>query len=440
MNPRMLRALTLIAAFAAAAVQAGCSKHVTDATSPATAPPAQQVANIPPDTWFAGPDPNDPAAQWQTDPGPFGGRYITWPNGTVWYDIPGVPNSMLSADSLKVLPSHRPEHRTFVEIYADRMWLRQEGDTVHINSHVIFPTGGSDPDSPYSVMVIPELLPFGLGPAPVLTPGPPNGSPIGFRFLLELRDVLGRVDQPSESSTYPFFDPRSQFQYPIINGGCGVTEAGRAYAVARAVDGDSAVDRRIDHQPGGAVGIVDRVEAGTGSAEDQALRSKILTFYVDHPARLLRESPGFFPPAHQVFASRTVNALNLLASDDDPYDALSHVEQYSHVGGPTDAPILRRRLAIVGGLASDPGRDTCFVVPGDFMSPAATFTIPDWIANGPITLVIRLCDCFECDVLPGPPACPALAGTELHPTFGACVDTGIPCTLAVPGPAAMVVH
>ena len=68
MNPRMLRALTLIAAFAAAAVQAGCSKHVTDATSPATAPPAQQVANIPPDTWFAGPDPNDPAAQWQTDP------------------------------------------------------------------------------------------------------------------------------------------------------------------------------------------------------------------------------------------------------------------------------------------------------------------------------------------------------------------------------------
>ena len=71
------------------------------------------------------------------------------------------------------------------------------------------------------------------------------------------------------------------------------------------------------------------------------------------------------------------------------------------------------------------------------MSPEASITIPDWIANGPITLVIRLCDCFECDVLPGPPVCPALGGTELRPTFGACVDTGIPCLLAVPGPAAM---
>jgi hypothetical protein len=70
------------------------------------------------------------------------------------------------------------------------------------------------------------------------------------------------------------------------------------------------------------------------------------------------------------------------------------------------------------------------------MSAMVGFTIPDWIANGPITLVIRLCDCFDCDVLPGPPVCPALGGTELRPTFGACVDTGIPCTLNVPAQAA----
>ena len=435
MNPRILPSARLIVAFAAAALT-GCSKHVTDSTRPTTAPPPDQVANVPPDTWFAGPDPNDPAAPWQTDPGPFGGRYITWPNGTVWNDIPGIPHTMISADSLQVLPSHRPEHRTFLEVYGDRMWLRQEGDTVHMNSHVIFPTGGSDPDSPYSVLVATEFLPFWTGPEPVLTPGPPNGSPIGFRFQLDLRDVLGRVDRPSESSTYPFFDPRSELNYPIINGGRGVTEAGRAFAVARAVDGDSAVDRRIDHQPGGAEGIVDRVDAGGGSAEDQALRSKILTFYIDHPPRLLREDPSFFPPAHQVFTSRTVHTLNLLATDDDPYDALAHIEDYSHIGGPVDSPILRRRLAIVGGLVTDPGRDTCYVVPGDFMSAMVGFTIPDWIANGPITLVIRLCDCFDCDVLPGPPVCPALGGTELRPTFGACVDTGIPCTLNVPAQAA----
>jgi hypothetical protein len=417
----------------------GCSRKVVDPTAPPETPPGgQHTTNVPPDTWFAGPDPSDATAGWLIDPGPFGGRYIeVAPQG--WgYGFPGVPNSMLSADSLNLLPAARPEHRTFIEIYGDRLWLRQEGDTVHMNSWVVFPSGGSDPDSPYSVMVNQSLFPPWLG-SPVFTPGDANGSPIGFRLRVQLQDVLGRVSLPSESTTYPVWDPASVFHNPIVNGYQPLVEAGRAYAVARAVDGDGAVDRRIDRQPGEAVGIVDRVDAGGGSPEDVALRSKILTFHVDHPPQLLRQNPSFRPVAEQVFTRRSFQ-LNLMAVDDDPFDALAypvgHVKVYSHVGGPKGAPILRRRIAILGKWAGDPSRDTCFVAPGDFMSPMVNLTIPDWIANGPITLLVRLCDCYSCDVRPGPGACPEFAGYELRPTFGTCVDTAIPCRLEVPGPVA----
>jgi hypothetical protein len=273
-----------------------------------------------------------------------------------------------------------------------------------------------------------------------LTPGDPNGSPIGFRLRVQLQDVLGRVSLPSESLTYPVFDPMSVFHNPVINGYQGMVEAGRAYAVARAVDGDGAVDRRIDHQPGEAVGIVDRVDAGGGSPEDIALRSKILTFYVNHPPRLLQQNPDFRPVAEQVFTRRTVD-FRLLATDDDPFDALAQPQSrsrvYSHIGGPKGRPILRRRIAILGRFAGDTSRDTCYVAPGEYMGPLVALTIPDWIANGPITLLVRLCDCFACDVRPGPGACPEFAGHELRPTFGTCVDTAIPCRLEVPGPAAM---
>jgi hypothetical protein len=420
----------------------GCSRKVVEPTAPPGTPPGgQRSTNIPPDTWFAGPDPNDAAAGWLTDPGPFGGRYLPAPVDG-WYVFPGIPHTMLSAESLQVFPKDRPERRTFFEVYGDRIWLRQEGDTVHMSSWAILPSGGSDPDSPYSVLVNVALLQL-WDPAPVLMPGDPNGSPIGFHLRVELQDVLGRVSQPSESLIYPRYDPTSALHNPVINGYYPLIEAGRAYAVARAVDGDGAVDRRVDRQLGGAVGIVARVDGGGGTPDDVALRSKILTFYVDHPPQLLQGNPTFRPVANQVFTTRTLYAgrdLDLIAADDDPFDATAypqnHSRIYSHVGGPKGPPILRRRIAILGKWTGDPSRDTCYVVPGDLMSPMATFTIPDWIANGPITLLVRLCDCFACDVRPGPGACPSFAGSELRASFGRCVDTEIPCRLAVPEPVA----
>jgi hypothetical protein len=125
--------------------------------------------------------------------------------------------------------------------------------------------------------------------------------------------------------------------------------------------------------------------------------------------------------------------LSLYATDDDPYDALAPALP----GGPAPTSIFRRRIAILGKSTTGPPRDTCWVAPGDFPDASFNLTIPDWIANGPITLLVRLCDCYGCDVLPGPGACPAFAGGELRPTFGTCVDTSIPCRLQAPGPAAM---
>jgi hypothetical protein len=440
--------MAIAVAFAGCIALAGCSKTIVQPSKPPTTtpPPPQQQANVAPTSWFSGPDPDDASAGWQIDPGPIGGRFILAPPDG-WYDSPGIPHTMLSADSLLVFPKDRPERRTFFELYGDRIWLRQEGDTVHTNSWVILPSGGSDPDSPYSVLVNTELLGPFLREFPVLKPGGPNGSPIGFRLRVKLRDRMGRVDQPSEGLTYPHFDAASEFDYRIISGYYAALYAGRAYATASAVDGDGNVDRRIDQQPGGALGVVDRVDAGGGSAEDVALRKRIMTFYVDHPPRLLQDNASFRPVTQQVFTSRVLvpgSDLDLVAVDDDPFDALSLVRTnthvYSHVGGPKGAPILRRRIAILGKLASDPARDTCWVAPGEFMNPAFSLSIPDWIANGPITVLVRLCDCFSCDVAAGPGACPAFAGQELRPTFGTCVDTAIPCQLAVPGPTALVVH
>src|SRR5262245_9965798 len=226
MNPRPLRPATLIVALAVLLSQAGCSKHATGVTKPPTGAPPNQAVNTPPDTWFAGPDPNDPAAGWLTDPGPFGGRYIQVSDAGGWNDFPGIPNSMFSADSLEILPKDRPERRTFLEVYGDRIWLRQDGDTVRMNSLVIFPSGGSDPDSPYSVLVGRFLLPPWLV-GPVLTPGDPNGSPIGFRLRVQVKDMAGRVTLPSESTTYPNYDPESIFSNAAINGYYPQFEAAR---------------------------------------------------------------------------------------------------------------------------------------------------------------------------------------------------------------------
>lgn len=419
------RVLVVLASLSLCAMGCGSS-----ARNPA-APPAAG-GNQPPDTWFAGSDPEDPAAGWQVATGLYGGRYMDF-GLAGWSTFQGVPNSLLGPDSLLLLPAGRPPRKTFYEIYNDRLWIRQEGDTVHLNSFLVFPGGGSDLDSPYAVNVNTALLPDELKGKPVLTPGPANGSPIGLRIRVQNKDSAGQVTQPSETTTYPCFDPASVFHYPIINGYMSVTSAGRGYAVLHAVDGDGAVDRSVDERPGGAVGIADRVDAGHGSAEDVALRSKVLTFWVNHAPVLSRDFPAFRPLPNQVFTTRLIQ-LNPVASDDDWLDPFL----FNRPGGtPTNyGQILRWKIAVLGKFAGT-AQDTCFIAPTDFSSPELVqFTLPAWIAAGSVTMRIRVCDCLQCDAMPGTPNCP-FAGREVAPQQGSCVDTDIPCQV-VDGPTPSV--
>src|SRR5262249_48210036 len=162
----------------------------------------------------------------------------------------------------------------------------------------------------------------------------PNGSPIGFRIKIQVKDKSGLVSQPSETTTYPVFDPASVIHQPLINGLQGLVNAGRAYATIRAEDGDGTVDRRIDQRPGHAVGIVDRVEAGGAPAADVALRSKVLTFYVNHAPQLQRNLASFFPKTGSTItripASTGPTAWFLPAQDDDPFDPGT----FAKIGGP----------------------------------------------------------------------------------------------------------
>lgn len=398
--------------------------------------------NFAPDTWFAGPDPNDPAAGWQTYLDGNGRRY--------WFinrDLTGwtsaIANTSISPDSLNVLPASRAERKTFMEIYNNRIWLRQEGDTVNMNSWLIFPSGGFDRDSPYRVQVKADYNPA-LNGLPVTTPGPANGSPIGFRIQVNIKEGTkssNRVDQPSETTTYPVMDRDSYSINPTINGYWGVTSAGKAYALVRAQDGDGAVDRRVDQRPGGAAGIVDRVDAGLGSPEDISLRSKILTFFVDRAPSLNRAAGSNFVPAtNAAITNRTITSWNMPATDVDQYDP-NNASQNKPGATPGYGAILRRKLAILGKLAGSGGtKDTCYVVPNAFLAANNIgFRIPDYIATGNITLRVRLCDCLECDDLDWPAACGRDVNvTEPRLNTGRCVETDIPLRLTAAEPASIV--
>jgi hypothetical protein len=301
-----------------------------------------------------------------------------------------------------------------------------------MNAHVIIPAGGFDRDSPYRVFVNTDLLDSALIGLPVLTPGPPNGSPIGFRIRIQVKDGSGALSQPSETTTYPVFNPASVIEQKVINGTQGVTAAGKAYAVVRAEDGDGTVDRRIEQQDGGAVGVADRVDAHGGSAEDKALRAKIITFYVNHPPVLDTRSPSFRPVARSLITRGQL--FTLPGIDNDFLDP----NRLNNVGGtPTYTPILRRKFAVLG-KSTITNRDTCWISTADCQGPDGTNCapgrIPDWIASGPILLRVRLCDCLQCDALPGEAKCP-FVGQEQAPNQGTCKDYDIPYVLGATEPA-----
>lgn len=392
--------------------------------------------NFAPDTWFAGPDPSNLASGWQTVVRSGKTYYFkrVAPGGG-W----GVTGTQLSGDSLSLLPHQRTPFRSFFEIFGDTLWLRQEGDTVNMNSFVVFPAGGFDKDSPYAIKVIPSPADsLALG-QPLTTPGPANGSPIGFRLQVRVKPgtlASNRVDASSESFTYPRFEPGT-FRNPVVNGYAVMNLSGKAYAAVRAQDGDGAADRTLD-AGGGYPTIADNVDAGGGTAAERALRSKILTFFVNRPPQLNRAAgSGFVPAANANVTNRTVTGWNMPAVDPDGYDP----DRVPAPGYSSTTSPLRRKLAILGKLAGSGGtRDTCYVVPTVFSAANnISFVIPSYIATGPITLRIRLCDCKECDDLDWPAVCGREVNiAEPRPSTGRCVETTIPLNLTAAEPAAIV--
>ena len=102
------------------------------------------------------------------------------------------------------------------------------------------------------------------------------GSPIAFRNQVLTKLADGRVFFPSETISFPDFDPNSVFREPHVAGYWRVSLPGKAYAVAPAVDAEGGVGRNHDN----AVALADRVDAGGGSPLDRVERRQILTFYV----------------------------------------------------------------------------------------------------------------------------------------------------------------
>lgn len=378
--------------------------------------------NYAPDTWYSGPDPNDAAAAWTTYTDGLGKRY--WYKNVNFSAFSGIPNTQLSADSVNVLPALRTPRKTFFEIYQDRIWVREEGDTVNMNSWVVIPAGGFDKDSPYAVKVgVDPALPPGV----VTTAAGPNGSPIGFRARINTRvPITGTVIPPSETTTYPVFDAASTFRSPVISLYWPMNLAGKAYAIVNAEDGDGTIDRRIS-AAGGAVAVADRVDNNNSpSAEDIRLRPLILTFYVNRAPYLRTDLAAFTPDPNQVIITRSVN-FNMPAEDVDPLDFSRTIER---VGGPQIPPsvVLVRTVQVVGTKITD-GSPYIYNVPGEFTAANnIAFSIPNDMANGNAIIRVYLCDFDEAaELRPG--------DNPQAAQRGRCVTTDIPVILNIPSPA-----
>lgn len=337
--------------------------------------------NFAPESWYSGPNVADPAQGWQAYTDRNNRAYYY--KDVVWASI-NIPNTMLSADSVNLLPASRPNRKTFFEFYKDRVWAHTEGDTVHLNSWVLLPAGGFDPDSPY-------LVKSGLDPnkpiGPVTTVDPnPNGSPIGFRANITVRKPDGGSVRPTETNTFPIFDITSSYHEPKISYRAAMTATGKAYAYVVAEDGDGAVDRRLQ-QAGGAEAVVEDVDGGGGTAAERAARPKVMVFYVNH-APTVDSAAATFSPRPRSVLHGVNQSFNLVCSDIDPIDETKSVDK---VGGPqpATAPVLVKTVDLIqdqGGTLVT--QNVCT----DFEGLNPNFTPNSTFVDGPMTVRIQLSD------------------------------------------------
>ena len=291
---------------------------------------------------------------------------------------------------------------TFFEFYQNKIYVRNEGETVHMNSWVLIHAGGSDLDSPYNVVVgnnEPALSDtqyvYAEGKFPgVVRPGPPNGSPIGFKYVLDNALVPSGTSVPfAPSPLHPVFDAARVDRNPYIGAYIPMQSAGQVYLLLKSVDGTGDLDNRIKVRPRAFY---------ESTPNSDPLKSRVLTFSVDFPPVLEYNRAGFVPRPDTTFFTRTNIRFNLFASDVDPYD---QANKPSTVGGPSTTTVLRWTVTIQGKTRL--GIDTTYAPPGAFRvsTPSITISIPDYIAGPDVTAIVELCDCSECENADGTGRC-----------------------------------
>jgi len=405
--------------------------HAIDQSGGAGTTQRRLYVNYVPDTWWAGPD---PALFPVSSDGEYGSRsvdVISWPGsgGGFVTATPLPAGSTFGSDSLKYRPSKRfppnwssldhsrPETwpRTFYEIYNGRLYARSEGDTVHMNSIIVFWNGGYDRDSRY----LPRVTRDSVGPTdPELRPSDNSaitgaaveaagvvGSPIGFRSVISMRMTpLGLRNNPTQSSIYPVYDPASVYRATRLGGYWRMTQAGTAYAVARAEDADGGLDNSVKDPL-----------ALANAGEGNPARRKVLVFHVNKAPALVREGlPAFEPYEGQVIATSQWN-FRLRGMDLDPYDP---EDPNLTRGAPSAKTIIRYKITLYGKDLSVPPRDTSWTytaADGPYINtlagPYTLSFIPGGtmannpFASGPIRVSIEICDCTDCERVPGRGRC-----------------------------------
>jgi hypothetical protein len=368
--------------------------------------------NFAPDTWFTGPNLGDP--QWTSYADGKGKLYYY--RDVVWSSLPnsaGIPNTMLSGDSVNSLPSVRPKRRTFLEFYGNRVWAHSEGDTVNLNSWVVIGSGGFDSDSPYSVRVGVGDVTHPTGA--VTTPGPANASPVGFHYGYTERKTNHTVLTPSESILYPVFDRLSVLHSPTISAYVPMTSSGTVYFYTSAEDGDSTADVRI-RKVGGPLLVSDHVDDPDhlGYVATQAeleARDKVMVFYVNHAPYLKKDDGQFFPnfptvskPAASIQRGSQVT-FNILADDQDPVDYTRALPP----GGKQEGAgtILARNVSVRGTRDSLDASGTPVAVPVWFNVASAvefpniSFVMPATFKPGPAKVFVSVCDFRPADDIAG---------------------------------------
>ncbi len=288
-----------------------------DEAGGSTQPDAVRIffVNFSPDSWFSGPDPNDPAlaGKLSTDENGTYFETLQGPPADAWgrpVDFPGNPMT----DTLNLLPAERPvtdglqgrvktimEQRTLLDRTV-RDYIRNEDDTVSYGALLVARFGGSDKDSPYSVR--------GGDPdsaSRLYRSGPANGSPVAFQARVVTQFANGGAEEPPFSTAFPNVDVLD----PLNNRSVlftvdQVDNTGRSYMQVRAVDGDRTSDIRI--------GDVVR-DAAQFERDGNPLRSKIFTFYTNFKPGLQLISPtsgAVLDPAGDRFT------LTVRCSDPDP--------------------------------------------------------------------------------------------------------------------------